>query len=110
MSRAAVHKLSLYHFYTMRLIAALGAVIAVSALLYGTFLLLAVQHTAARANAQQEIKELSSSLAVMHEQYLAMSAAVTPERAVALGLVKTSESQTVFASIDAPAFTMAHTQ
>lgn len=91
--------------YASRASAAFAAVIAVSALLYGIFLLLAVTHTASRARAEARIGSLTASLATLEERYLALEGQVTPGQAESLGLVTPASSATVFADANAPTLT-----
>lgn len=93
-------------FYANRASAGLAAIIALSALLYGVFLLLAVTHTASRARAESDIGKLTASLATLQETYLVLERQITPSRAEALGLVKPASSATVFADASAPTLTL----
>ncbi len=93
----------LYKLYVARTAAAFAAVLAISVFLYGTFLLMAVQHTAVRTDAEQRIGAITSHLGYLELQYLAETKQMTSDRALALGFtVNTPESSvsTVFADAD----------
>jgi len=84
--------------YGRRVTAFFGVVIAVSALLYGVFLLLAVEHTASRAKMESAVRALSSELGTLQSQYLAATRELTRERAQELGFVVPNAAATVYAS------------
>jgi hypothetical protein len=84
-----------YQQYLPRIAAFLVVVIAVSAFLYGTFLLEAVGQAASRTTAERQIHDLSSQLGVLEGQYLAATKELTPERAAALGYIAPAQVSTV---------------
>lgn len=89
--------LALYNLYARRIVAGLVAVIVVSVFAYGFFLLEAVSHAAAHAEARREISSLSSKVGKLQSQYLSATRALTPERARALGFVAPVHVATVYA-------------
>lgn len=98
--------LALYNRYSRSAFAVLAFVCAASVFLYGTFLLLAVGHTASRARAAQDVQDLKSKLSVLENQYLADTQALTPAYAASLGYVKPDEVATVYAAQPAEALTL----
>lgn len=90
--------LALYHSHVRRAVALLVAVIAVSAFLYGFFLLEAVSHAASQAEARREIAALSSKVGSLQSRYLAATRTLTPERASAMGFVAPEAVATVYAA------------
>ena len=84
-----------YQQYLPRIAAFLVVVIAVSAFLYGIFLLEAVGQAASRTTAERQIHELSSQLGVLEGQYLAATKELTPQRAAALGYIAPARVSTV---------------
>lgn len=99
-------RVSTLRLYANRISAFCAAVIALCALLYGVFLLLAVTHTASRARAQAGIERSTAELASLEQRYLALQQQITPARAADFGLVKPASSATVFADANAPALTL----
>lgn len=88
----------LYHHWVRRIVAALVALIVVCAFLYGFFLLEAVSHAAAQAQARRDIAELSGKVGELQARYLDATKALTPERAQALGFVTPQHVATVYAT------------
>ena len=86
--------------------ALLAAVCAVSAFLYGVFLLEAVGHTANRARASQDIRELKSKLSDLESRYFSATVALTPAYASALGFVSPSNVTTVYATDESRVLTV----
>jgi len=84
-----------YQPYVPRVAVLLVVVCAVSAFLYGIFLLEAVGQAASRTSAERQIHDLSSQLGVLEGQYLAAAKELTPERAEALGYVTPAQVSTV---------------
>lgn len=76
----------------------LAVITAISALLYGIFLLEAVAHTAKRTSAEREVRALTSKLGGLQSQSLARTKDLTLEHATELGFVKPKEVSTVFAT------------
>ena len=76
-----------YQLYLSRTIAVLAGVCALSVFLYGTFLLMAVAHTAARTTAQKQIATITGHLGDLEMNYLAATKTLTPEHAHELGFV-----------------------
>jgi hypothetical protein len=70
---------------------------AISAFLYGAFLLEAVAHTAARASAERQVRDLSAKLSDLESTYLTSTQSLTPQRAQALGYVTPAVVTTVYA-------------
>ncbi|MDO8518447.1 MAG: hypothetical protein Q7S26_04120 [bacterium] len=95
-----VHTLGLLQTYLARAVAVLALVCTVAVFLYGTFLLLAVSHTAARSTAQKQIGTVTAHLGSLEMQYLTLTKELTPQRAADLGFVTPTEAAhaTVFAS------------
>lgn len=87
-----------YSPHVTRLIAGCAGVIALSLFLYGIFLLEAVAHTAARAEAKHESKQVISRLSVLESEYLEKTRQVTLERALMLGFVEPKQVTTVYAT------------
>jgi hypothetical protein len=87
-----------YTSHINRLIACSAVGIALSLLLYGVFLLEAVAHTAARAEAEEEMVVISSRLAVLEEEYLEKTRAISPARAAEFGLTEPVSVTTVYAT------------
>lgn len=75
-----------------------GATIAISAFVYGFFLLEAVGHTASRSEAENAIRRVVSELGALESSYLSHTRQVTPELAAALGFVSPVETSVVFAT------------
>lgn len=98
--------LALYDRHARTAFAALAFVCAASVFLYGTFLLLAVDHTANRAQAAAQVKELKGKLSALEGRYLAATQAITPASAAALGYVRVSEVATVYAQQPGHALTI----
>jgi len=94
-----MNKLHLYHLYISRTIAVSAAVCALSVFLYGVFLLQAVAHTAQRTGAERQITKLTSKLGELEVKYLSQTQALTPEQAAALGFVRPSSVDTVYATV-----------
>ncbi len=87
-----------YNPYLTKLGALLAVVIAISALLYGIFLLEAVAHTAKRTSMGREIRELTSQIGMLQAQSLAMTREITPQHAADLGFTEPATVSTVFAT------------
>jgi cytochrome c-type biogenesis protein CcmH/NrfG len=84
-----------YQPYLARTAALLVVMCAVSAFLYGIFLLEAVGQAASRTTAERQIHDISSQLSMLEGQYLAATKELTPERAKALGYVAPAQVSTV---------------
>lgn len=95
-----LHNLSLLQTYLTRAVAVLAGVCAVAVFLYGTFLLLAVSHTAARSTAQKQIGVVTAHVGSLEMQYLTLTKELTPQRAADLGFVTPAKAAhaTIFAS------------
>ena len=89
--------LALYNRYSRSIFALLAFVCAASVFMYGTFLLLAVGHTASRAHAAQSVKEIKSDLSALESRYLAATQSLTPQYAASLGYVRPAQVATVYA-------------
>lgn len=81
--------------YIPRVAASLAVICALSAFLYGAFLLEAVAQAASQTSAERQIESLSSQLGVLEGQYLSATQGLTPARAQALGLVAPKTVSTV---------------
>ena len=88
--------IAVYQLYLARVTAALCVVTALSVFLYGTFLLMAVSHTASRTQAQHSIAEVSARVSDLEGSYLAATKDITPDRATALGLVAPVQVATLY--------------
>lgn len=87
-----------YNPYLTRVGAVCAVVIAISALLYGVFLLEAVAHTAKRTSVGREVRELTSKIGMLQAQSLALTRQLTPEHAGELGFIAPNDVSTVFAT------------
>lgn len=81
-----------------KLLVACAGVTAGALFLYGFLLLEAVGNTADRAQAERQIRALSSHISTLEERYLTLTREMTLERASAMGFVAPSEVSTVFAT------------
>ena len=88
------------HQFNIRAMAVSAALCALCAFAYGAFLLLAVTHTASRANAQESLVALTSAMGVLQEKYFSRTALLTPLRAAELGLVRPLHTESIFAHGD----------
>ncbi len=84
--------------YLTRAMAVCAGMCACAVFLYGTFLLLAVAHTAARTHAQSSIEEKKARVSDLEAIYLAQTKQLTPQRAAELGFTAPVHISTVFAS------------
>ena len=98
--------ISTYEQYASRATVALGAALAISLFLYGAFLILAVEHTAARAAAEQKIAAESTRLSALEGRYLTQARDFTLERAMALGFVQAAQTITLFSDAKNSALTL----
>jgi hypothetical protein len=87
-----------YTPYLVKLSALLAAVIIMSVLLYGIFMLEAVAQTAKRTSAERQVRDLASRVSSLEGNYLASTRELTPARAAELGYVTPVKTTTVFAS------------
>jgi hypothetical protein len=85
-----------YQPYLSRSAAVLAGVCAIAIFLYGTFLLLAVMHTAGRTALEKQINATTAKLADLESVYLAKTKELTPEHALALGFVPPTSVSMVF--------------
>lgn len=92
-----------YTLYLRRTVALLSTALALAILLYGTFLLLAVIHTASHTAVQREISSHISALSDLETAYLAATEDLTLARAQSLGLTThiTGTPTTVYTSAGA---------
>ncbi|MES2203391.1 MAG: hypothetical protein V4474_03665 [Patescibacteria group bacterium] len=88
--------LYLYRLYTMRIIAVLGIACAIAAFLYGTFLLMAVSHTARLSAAESQARKVDASVSALESRYLTESAGLTLAVAHEQGFVAPTESSVVY--------------
>ena len=97
------HSTAVLYRYITRATAALAGVCAVAVFLYGTFLLLAVSHTATRSAAQKQIGVVTANLGDLEMQYLTLTKGLTLQRAADLGFVTpaVAAQATVFAGASA---------
>jgi hypothetical protein len=97
---------ALYDQYARRAFALLACVCALSAFLYGIFLLEAVGHTASRAHAAQDIRNLKTQLSALESRYLSATQELTPSYAAALGFVAPQSVSTVYATDESRVLTL----
>jgi len=93
-------------WYTKRIAALCAAGIAVSAFLYGTFLLIAVEHAATRSKVESQITMLSGEVSSLQIQYLSAMQSITPDRGLALGFVAPDASNVAYADASAPTLSL----
>ena len=91
--------LSLYRTYIGRVVATLTGVAAVAVFLYGTFLLMAVAHTAEISRTEERVRTLTSELSQLQGTYLTLTRSLTRERATLMGFVKPQSVATVYAEV-----------
>jgi hypothetical protein len=96
-----------YRQILSRMALLLACVCAVSAFLYGTFLLEAVAHTASLQSAEDRIQSINASLGNLEATYLAENQSLTSERATALGFVAPADVTTVFATAQSQSLSLA---
>jgi hypothetical protein len=101
-----VNVIALYTMYSRSAFALLAFICAASVFFYGTFLLLAVGHTASRAHAATTVKELKGKLSVLEGHYLDSTQSLTPQYAASLGYVHPAEVATVYASTPTESLTI----
>jgi hypothetical protein len=87
-----------YHLYLTRIMAALAVTCAVAIFLYGTFLLLAVEHAATATADQHTYDVLAAHIGDLETQYLTATRSITPQSAAALGFVAPQTVSMVFAT------------
>lgn len=92
--------------YLNRVAAVFACVCAVSALLYGVFLLEAVAHAAAQTAAERHLTQINQTLGDLEAQYLSESQGLSKERAFALGYVQPTTVTTVFATVAVAALSL----
>lgn len=93
-----MQKVATLQSYLSRFTALLSLILALSILLYGTLLLFAVSHTAARASAQRQMQDISSEISLLESSYFEATRAITPELAAQMGFTQPLQSTTVFAN------------
>ena len=95
-----MNSIDTYNLYVSRVLALLAGICALAVFLYGTFLLIAVGHTAARTTAQEVINHTGVGVTELEVRYLAETKSLTPERAAELGFVTPlgASVSTVFAT------------
>lgn len=98
--------IAFYNRYSRTAFAALACIIAASVFLYGTFLLLAVDHTASRAHAAASLSNLKSRLSSLESRYLAATQDITPQLAQSMGYVRPAQVATVYAQESGHALTL----
>ncbi len=91
-----MYALALYNYYNRKVMALLGALIALSAFAYGGLLLGAVAHAAHRSDAESKIHKLIATVSALESQYLKRTEALSPDAAQTLGFVAPKELSTVF--------------
>ena len=84
--------------YVSRTAAILAMLCALSVFLYGIFLLMAVEHTAARATAERKVDTIVAKLGNLETQYFSQQKTLTPQYAASLGFVKSKNISTVYAA------------
>lgn len=95
--RGIEHVAAVYQPYLNRALILLTVVLAMSVFLYGAFLLEAVAHAASKTTADAQIESVSEQLSSLETQYLALTQAITPEKATALGFVAPTTLTSVYA-------------
>ncbi len=95
MHRGAERVAVMYQPYVSRTLVVLAVLLTISVFLYSAFLLEAVAHAASKTVAQNQTQKLTEHLSSLESQYLALTQAITPERAALLGFV----APTIVASI-----------
>lgn len=93
-----MHALTLYNQYARRVFGALLAALVLCLALYAALLLGAIAYAAGEAQAANEVKALSAQIGSLEADYLALTRALSPERATALGLVRPQQQFVVYAS------------
>ncbi len=88
--------------------AACAALIALSVVLYGIFLLEAVGNTAERTRAEREIRKLTSQVSSLEQAYLTHTKDMTLERAEAMGFTPPARVTTVFATVEEQPLSFGH--
>ena len=95
-----------YQNYARKLAAFAVLICLISVVCYGVFLLLTVEKAAAQQKYESNAQSISASLASLESQYLAESAALTPQKAQDLGMVPVPASHIAYENISAPTFSM----
>ena len=104
-----MHALTIYNVYATRIITALAGIAGIAVFLYGTLLLGAVAHTAARTSAEKEVRSLSAAVSSLENEFLTETKSLNPERAAALGFVQPQVVTTVYAGAGSLTFGNKHT-
>jgi hypothetical protein len=92
--------------YLKPAVALLCSVVFASIVLYGALLLLAVSHTASRAQLEERMQEIGGRVGALEAEYFELMRTVTLERAQELGFVPPLSSDTVFATAASKALTL----
>jgi hypothetical protein len=101
-----MYSLTHYQLHLSRALTTLGVVSALCVFLYGIFLLMAVSHTASRAEAQRTIDAISAHVSELESQYLSEQRTLTPEYAQTLGFVEPTHRTVVYAHTTEGAITI----
>lgn len=92
---------TMYQPYVSRTIVVLSIVLAVSIFLYSAFLLEAVAHAASKTVAEAQVRSIGVHLSTLESQYLALTQAITPQKAAALGFVQPAVVLSTYATSQA---------
>lgn len=101
-----MYQLAATERYLKGTMALLATVIFTSVVLYGALLLLAVSHTAARAQMEEKMQQIASRVGALEADYFEIARTITLQRAQELGFVAPSVSDTVFATAASKALTL----
>ncbi|HEY5383552.1 MAG TPA: hypothetical protein VIJ88_03300 [Candidatus Paceibacterota bacterium] len=97
MNRGVERVAVMYQPYLSRTAALLAVVLAVSVFLYSVFLLEAVAHAASKTTAERQLESLNEQLSSLDGQYLVLTEALTPQKAVVLGFVTPTAITSIYA-------------
>lgn len=97
MNRGVERVAGMYQPYVSRTLVLLAVLLAMSVFLYSAFLLEAVAHAASKTSAESQAQKISEHLSTLESQYLALTQAITPEKAAQLGFVTPPMVASVYA-------------
>lgn len=95
-----------YQIYARRVSLFALAACLVAVVCYGVLLLITVERAAEKQQYQSEVQDTNQTLAALESQYLAESAALTPDKAAELGLTPVPVSRIAYQGTQAPALSM----
>ncbi|MSR70846.1 hypothetical protein EXS62_02295 [Candidatus Kaiserbacteria bacterium] len=93
--------IAFYNAYAARTMALLAGAVALCLFLYGAFLLGAVAHAAGRTQAERQVRTTLAQVGTLENRYLALTKAISPERAATMGFVSPVAVSTVYADAHA---------